>query len=128
MFGALELPESKMQKHRQKDDAKRCDFPVQLQAGVPVSFVSVQTYDPGMASLILKILIIVLFIANLVALGSAFYTLLVDQGRGGKRTANLLLLRVSLAALLLLVIGIGIWSGLLNVSAPWQPAGQLPST
>ncbi|MEX2326142.1 MAG: DUF2909 domain-containing protein [Pseudomonadales bacterium] len=76
-----------------------------------------------MASLILKIVIVILFVANLVALSSAFYTLLVDQGRGGKRTANLLAIRVGLAALLLVVVGIGIWSGLLNVSAPWHPAG-----
>jgi hypothetical protein len=70
----------------------------------------------------LKITIVVLFVANLIALGSAFYTLLVDQGRGGKRTANLLLLRVSLAVLLLLVVSYGVWSGDLNISAPWQPA------
>jgi hypothetical protein len=70
----------------------------------------------------LKVIIVILFIANLVALSSAFYTLLVDQGRGGKRTANLLLLRVSLAVLLLLVVSYGVWSGDLNISAPWHPA------
>ncbi|HKI73431.1 MAG TPA: DUF2909 family protein [Pseudomonadales bacterium] len=75
----------------------------------------------------LKILIVVLFIANLVALGSAFYTLLLDQGRGGKRTANLLLVRVSLAVLLLLVVGYGVWTRQLGISAPWQP-GRPPAT
>ncbi|XOV86232.1 MAG: DUF2909 family protein [Pseudomonadota bacterium] len=68
----------------------------------------------------LKILIVVLFIANLGALGTALYTLLVDQGRGGKRTANLLLVRVSLAALLLVVVAFGVWSGQLGVSSPWH--------
>ncbi len=68
----------------------------------------------------LKIIIVILFIGNLAALGSALYTLLVDQGRGGKRTAKLLLLRVSLAALLLLFIGYGFWSGELGLNAPWS--------
>ena len=67
----------------------------------------------------LKVAIVILFIGNLIALGSAFYTLLIDQGRGGKRTARLLLLRVSLAALLLLCIAYGFWTGQLGVSAPW---------
>ncbi|HAK50601.1 MAG TPA: DUF2909 domain-containing protein [Gammaproteobacteria bacterium] len=68
----------------------------------------------------LKIIIVVLFVANLIALGSAFVTLITDGGKGGKRTARLLLLRVSLAALLLLSVIYGIWSGQLNVSAPWS--------
>ncbi|MCZ6502096.1 MAG: DUF2909 domain-containing protein [Gammaproteobacteria bacterium] len=67
----------------------------------------------------LKVVIVILFIANLAALGSAFYTLLTDKGRGGQRTARLLLLRVSLAALLLLFIVYGFWSGQLGISAPW---------
>ncbi len=70
----------------------------------------------------LKILIVVLLLANIVALGSALFTLLVDSGRGGKRTAWLLLLRVSLAALLLIVISVGVLTGQLVVSAPWHPA------
>ncbi|MBD3648454.1 MAG: DUF2909 domain-containing protein [Pseudomonadales bacterium] len=68
----------------------------------------------------LKIIIVVLFIANLVALSSAFYTLLVDQGKGGKRTAKLLGVRVSLAALLLVFVAYGIWSGDLGISSPWH--------
>ena len=64
-------------------------------------------------------LIFILFIANLVALGSAFFTLLQDQGKSTKRTASLLLLRVSLAALLLIVIVYGFYTGQLGVSAPW---------
>lgn len=72
----------------------------------------------------LKILIVLLFIANVVALGSAFYTLMVDQGQGTKRTARLLLVRVSLALLLLLVVSYGLWSGQLGVYAPWNPGPQ----
>lgn len=83
-----------------------------------LSFPHVATYY---ADMWLKILIVLLFIANLVALGSAFYTLLVDQGQASKRTARLLLLRVSLAVLLLLVISYGVWSGQLGVYAPWNP-------
>ncbi len=70
--------------------------------------------------MMLKIIIVVLFLANLAALGSAFYTLLLDQGRGGTRTARLLLVRVSLAAMLLIVIVYGIWTGQLGISAPWH--------
>ena len=72
----------------------------------------------------LKILIVVLFLANLVALASAFYTLMVDQGQGSKRTANLLLIRVSLAVLLLIVVSYGLWTGQLGVYAPWNPGPQ----
>jgi hypothetical protein len=68
----------------------------------------------------LKVVIVILFIANLVALGSAFYTLLMDQGRGGTRTARLLFVRVSLAALLLAFIVYGFWSGQLGTASPWQ--------
>ena len=69
--------------------------------------------------MLLKTIIVVLFIGNLIALGSAFYTMMVDQGKGSKRTARLLLVRVSLAALLLVCIVYGFWTGQLGVSAPW---------
>lgn len=69
----------------------------------------------------LKVLIVVLFIANLVVLGSAYFTLLVDQGHATKRTANILLLRVSLAVVLILVIAVGVWTGQLAINAPWNP-------
>ena len=67
----------------------------------------------------LKIIVVVLFIANLVAWGCDLVTETKDQGKGGKETAKLLLLRVSLAALLLLVIVYGFYTGQLGVSAPW---------
>jgi len=68
----------------------------------------------------LKVIIVVLFIGNIVALGSSFYTLMVDEGQDSKRTANLLFVRVALAILLILVIAYGIWSGDLGISAPWH--------
>jgi membrane-anchored protein YejM (alkaline phosphatase superfamily) len=75
-----------------------------------------QTYDHDM---LLKIIIVILFFANVVALSGALYTLLVDQGKSN-RTGNLLLIRVSLAALLVLALVYGVWSGQLGVAAPWH--------
>lgn len=69
--------------------------------------------------MLLKVIVVILFIANLIALGSALVTLMKDQGKGGKRTANLLLIRVSLAALLLIVVAFGLYTGQLGISAPW---------
>ena len=69
----------------------------------------------------LKVIIVVLFIANVLALGGALFTLLNDVGQGGKsRTVNLLLIRVSLAALLLVFVAYGFYTGQLGVGgAPW---------
>ena len=67
----------------------------------------------------LKILIVILFIANIVALGAAFMALLQDQGQGGKRTARLLLVRVSLGALLFAAVLFGLVTGELGLSVPW---------
>ena len=71
--------------------------------------------------MILKTIIVILFFANVAVLGRALYTLLLDQGRGGKRTANLLLLRVGLAIALIATIAVGVVTGELGVSAPWSP-------
>ena len=69
----------------------------------------------------LKVIIVILFIANVLALGGALFTLLNDMGQGGKsRTVNLLLIRVSLAALLLVFVTYGFYTGQLGVGgAPW---------
>ena len=68
----------------------------------------------------LKVVIVILFIANLIALGSALFTMLRDQGQGSKSTANLLLIRVSLAAVLLVFIAYGFYTGQLGLTgAPW---------
>lgn len=70
--------------------------------------------------MLFKFIVVVLFIGNLIALGSALYTLMVDQGKGGKRTANLLFIRVSLALALLIVVSIGIVTGQIGVGTPWS--------
>ena len=69
----------------------------------------------------LKVIIVILFIANVVALGSALFTLLNDMGDGAKsRTVNLLFIRVSLAVLLLVFVSYGLYTGQLGVGgAPW---------
>ncbi len=67
----------------------------------------------------LKILIVFLFIANVVALGAAFFTLIQDQGQGGHRTARLLLVRVSLGAMLFAAVIFGLVTGELGLSVPW---------
>ncbi|MBL6690177.1 MAG: DUF2909 domain-containing protein [Pseudomonadales bacterium] len=73
----------------------------------------------------LKFLVVILFLANLVALGSALFALLNDEGREeGKRTAKFLLIRVSLAAALLVVILYGFYTGELGVGVPWYDASR----
>jgi hypothetical protein len=71
----------------------------------------------------LKLIIVILFIGNIIALGSAFFTLLADQGQSSRRTANRLIVRVTLAALLIIVIAYGAWSGELRISSPWYSPG-----
>tara|TARA_X000001036_G_scaffold71371_1_gene62763 strand:- start:734 stop:949 length:216 start_codon:yes stop_codon:yes gene_type:complete len=71
--------------------------------------------------MIFEIAIVILFLANVAVLGRALYTLLLDQGRGSKRTANLLLLRVGLAIALIATIMFGVVTGQLGVSTPWSP-------
>ncbi len=70
--------------------------------------------------MLLKAVIVVLFIGNLIALGTALVTLMKDQGEDSKRTAKWLTIRVSLAALLILTVTYGIWSGQLGISSPWH--------
>ncbi len=75
--------------------------------------------------MVIKFLVVVLFIANLVALGTALFALLNDEGReGGKRTAKFLLIRVSLAGALLVVIVYGFYTGELGVGVPWYDASR----
>ena len=70
----------------------------------------------------LKTIIVLLLIANMIALGSAFYAMMHDMGSMvGSRTARFLLIRVSLAGLLLLVVAYGLITGDLGLSAPWHP-------
>ena len=70
-------------------------------------------------SMLFKIAIVVLFIANIVALSAALKSLLTEQKESTGKTAHLLAIRVGLAAALLVVITIGLATGNLGVSAPW---------
>ena len=73
--------------------------------------------------MLLKTIIILLLIANIIALGTAFYAMMTDMGSSeGARTAKFLTVRVSLAALLLVVVAYGIITGDLGLAAPWHPA------
>lgn len=68
----------------------------------------------------LKISIIIVMIAMLISLITGFNFLLKDKGDPTKkRTAYALGIRVSLAALLLILIAYGLWSGQLGIQAPW---------
>ena len=68
----------------------------------------------------LKTVIVLLFIGNLIALATALFTLMQDQGVESGRTAKWLMVRVSLAATLILTVSYGIWSGDLGISSPWH--------
>ncbi|MBA58698.1 MAG: hypothetical protein CMQ40_05935 [Gammaproteobacteria bacterium] len=70
--------------------------------------------------MLLKLLVVLLFLANLFALGIALVALMRDQDREeGTRTAKFLLVRVSLALALLIVVAYGFYTGQLGVTAPW---------
>lgn len=71
----------------------------------------------------LKVIIVILFLAIVASLSSALVFLLKDMGAPeSKRTLYALGVRITLAALLLLCIGYGFYSGVLDNTAPW--AGQ----
>ncbi len=70
----------------------------------------------------IKVLVVLLFIGNVAALGTAFVTLMKDQGVESKRTAKWLMIRVSLAAALILTVSYGVWSGDIAISSPWHQA------
>jgi len=71
----------------------------------------------------LKVVIVVLFIAVITSLSSALVFLLRDIGvNDSKRTLYALGIRITLAALLLLCIWYGFYTGTLTNTAPW--AGQ----
>lgn len=70
--------------------------------------------------MILKIAIVVLFLAVVASLSSGLYFLMKDVGSPRKRTLYALGLRASLAALLVAAIVYGFASGQLTSTAPWD--------
>jgi hypothetical protein len=69
----------------------------------------------------LKIAIVTVFIALLISLGSAFFFLVQDQGKG-KRTLHSLGVRIALAVVLMGLIAYGMLTGQLQSQAPWSAA------
>ncbi len=72
----------------------------------------------------LKIIIVVLFLAVLASLSSGLYFLLKDAGSQSKRTLYALGIRITLAALLLICIFYGLYTGQLGSHAPWDHGPQ----
>ncbi|MBT3461687.1 MAG: DUF2909 domain-containing protein [Gammaproteobacteria bacterium] len=72
--------------------------------------------------MLLKTIVVLLLLANIIALGTAFYAMMHDMGEEKvSRTAKFLTIRVSLAALLLVVVVYGLFTGQLGIAAPWHP-------
>lgn len=70
--------------------------------------------------MLLKVIIVLLFIAVLISLSSGFYFLMKDVGNPRKRTLYALGVRVTLAALLVGTITYGFATGKLKSTAPWD--------
>lgn len=69
-------------------------------------------------AILLKVILILLIIAMLVSLTGALTSLFKDQS-DSKRLMTLLTIRVSLAALIVVVLVIGFVTGELSQQAPW---------
>ncbi|HIE88462.1 MAG: DUF2909 family protein [bacterium] len=69
--------------------------------------------------MVFKFIVIILFIANIVALGAALRALLTDQTDSSGKTVKYLTVRVLLAVALLAVVAVGLITGQLGASAPW---------
>ncbi len=68
----------------------------------------------------LKIIIVILFIAILVSLSGALSFLFKDTEVDSKRTLYALGTRITLAALLMIVVVYGLSTGQLGSTAPWD--------
>ncbi|PCJ18866.1 MAG: hypothetical protein COB04_05180 [Gammaproteobacteria bacterium] len=71
----------------------------------------------------LKPAIVITFILLVISLGSGFVFLMKDKGKS-KRTMHSLGVRVTLAAILMGLVGYGVLSGRLVSKAPWSAAGS----
>lgn len=70
--------------------------------------------------MLLKTIIVLLFIGNIVALAIAFSAMMKKSDDETKNTAKWLMVRVSLAALLLATVTFGVVTGELGISSPWH--------
>lgn len=73
-----------------------------------------------MSATVLKVLIVILFIAVVVSLSSALLFLFKDTATDRKRTAYALGVRITLASMLLGLVFYGVYSGELTLTAPWH--------
>ncbi|MEE4360429.1 MAG: DUF2909 domain-containing protein [Pseudomonadales bacterium] len=73
-----------------------------------------------MPTAVLKILIVILFLAVVASLSSALVFLFKDQEEGRKRTLYALGTRIVLAASLLGLVAYGLQTGQLTLAAPWH--------
>lgn len=79
--------------------------------------------------MLLKLLIVILFIAVLVSLTSGLVFLLKDMNvPDSKRTLYALGIRIALAAALMATIAYGIHSGRLKSTAPWDQVSRAQQT
>ena len=70
--------------------------------------------------MLLKVIIVLLFIAVVASLSSGLVFLMKDVGSNRKRTLYALGIRIALAFLLVATITYGYLSGQLNSTAPWD--------
>lgn len=75
----------------------------------------------------LRIVIIILFVAMLASLASGYYYFCKDQGAPRRRLLHALGTRVALAMLLLAAIAWGLATGQLGSLAPWDRTLHSPS-
>ncbi|MFZ8889901.1 MAG: DUF2909 domain-containing protein [Pseudomonadales bacterium] len=96
----------------------------------PRAFAELATANPTayagspMPTPLLKVLILVLFVAVLASLSSALMFLFKDHETGRKRTLYALGLRITLAIALMSLVGYGLQTGQLTLGAPWHGAAQ----
>ena len=76
----------------------------------------------------LKSIIVILFIAILVSLFSGLRFLVKDMGNSNNRVFHSLVVRVTLAVLLVGTIAYGFFSGQLGSNAPWDKQLRPPSS
>ncbi|ODS24016.1 hypothetical protein AB835_05685 [Candidatus Endobugula sertula] len=70
--------------------------------------------------MVLKIIVVLLFIALLISLTSGLVFLLKDMNSPSKRTLYTLGIRITLASLLMATIFYGLYTGQLGSGAPWD--------
>jgi hypothetical protein len=123
------LPKTQAHKASEAQNRKNRYPPVKPERSLhTTSFIYAQfptlgTYTPlsgfKASTMVFKFIVIILFIANIVALGVALRALLTNQTDSSGKTVKYLTVRVLLAVALLAFVGVGLLTGQLGASAPW---------